>query len=296
MMSDSLRIRSLSEDDLPFADSLRAVAGWNQTPADWLRFLRLEPEGCFVAEWNRSPVGTATTLVHGPELAWIGMVLVLPEHRNRGIGRALLVHAIEHLQRRGIGCIRLDATPLGLPVYQRLGFRREESLVRWEHPAWTPGHATRPTDTLQPRMPTIQPSDLTSEGPLIHLETRAFGIPRLRLLTELVGSSTVTCLRNDRHGKILGYGYLRSGALADYLGPAVAVDDGTTSMIAEALLEHASGHRVFWDIPAASAGATRWAVEHGFRRQRELTRMSLGPTPTAGEPGLQMALSGPETG
>lgn len=296
MTSHPLRLRCLSTDDLPFADALRATAGWNQTPGDWRRFLALEPEGCFVAEWNGRPVGTATTLVHGPELAWIGMVLVLPDHRNRGIGGALLARAIEHLHRRGIACIRLDATPLGRPVYRRLGFRDEESLVRWEHPAWTPPRPTAPSPTPPGPTREIRHSDWAAGGPLQRLERRAFGVPRLRLLTALLESSTASALLEDGHGGIVGYGYLRPGALADYLGPAVAVDALAAGALAETLLEHAVGHRVFWDIPASCVHATRWAAEHGFRRQRELTRMSLGPTPPAGVAGLPMALSGPETG
>ena len=39
-MSSPLTLRVMTDADLPFADSVRALAGWNQTPRDWLRFLR----------------------------------------------------------------------------------------------------------------------------------------------------------------------------------------------------------------------------------------------------------------
>src|SRR6266581_1863470 len=85
-----ISLRLLGPTDLAFADSLRELAGWNQTIDDWQTFLVLSPEGCFVAEWNGSPAGTATTVCYGKELAWIGMLLVHPAFRRRGIGRALL--------------------------------------------------------------------------------------------------------------------------------------------------------------------------------------------------------------
>ena len=82
-MISAMRVRLMTRADVPFADSLRALAGWNQTVDDWKCFLALEPDGCFLAEWNGAPVGTATTTVYGPELAWIGMALVHPDFRRR---------------------------------------------------------------------------------------------------------------------------------------------------------------------------------------------------------------------
>ena len=102
--------------ELDFADSLRALAGWNQTRNDWQRLLAHEPRGCFVAEWNGALAGTATTTCYGTDLAWIGMVLVHPDYRRRGIGTALLQQCLDYLSGRGVRCIKLDATPLGRPV------------------------------------------------------------------------------------------------------------------------------------------------------------------------------------
>ena len=38
--SSSIRIRTMTSGDLAFADSVRALAGWNQTLGDWERFLQ----------------------------------------------------------------------------------------------------------------------------------------------------------------------------------------------------------------------------------------------------------------
>src|ERR1051325_11798619 len=137
-MNASLRLRLLRATDLSFADSLRAQAGWNQTRADWQRFLAIEPEGCFLAEWNGAPAGTATTTAYGSKLAWIGMGLVHSDHRRRGIGRALLERCVQYLQARDVRCVKLDATPPGKQVYDGLGFKDEWLLTRWEHTGFHP--------------------------------------------------------------------------------------------------------------------------------------------------------------
>lgn len=61
------------------------------------------------------------------ESAWpiVRMLVVLPEFRGRGIGRALTNECIRRACRDGAGCIALHTTPImkvALPMYQRMGF------------------------------------------------------------------------------------------------------------------------------------------------------------------------------
>ena len=83
-----LKLRTMTPMDAPVALALSEQAGWNQGDADWRRFLAMEPEGCFVAETNGEPVGTTVTCVFGG-VAWIGMVLVDPRARRRGVATGL---------------------------------------------------------------------------------------------------------------------------------------------------------------------------------------------------------------
>src|SRR5919205_549146 len=96
-----VEIRPLVGADLPAAMRLKESAGWNQTEEDWLRLLRLEPRGCFAASSGGRLVGTATTTTYGRELAWVGMVLVDPEFRRRGIASLLMDAALSYLDGRG---------------------------------------------------------------------------------------------------------------------------------------------------------------------------------------------------
>src|SRR5882672_9524967 len=119
---DPMSLRIMTMADIPAGMRLKDLARWNQTPADWARFLRSSPEGCFVAECDGHVCGTATTIVYEDRFAWIGMVLVDPLYRGRGIGTALLEGAIQYLDERGVPTLKLDATPQGKPLYEKLGF------------------------------------------------------------------------------------------------------------------------------------------------------------------------------
>ncbi len=322
-MNSPLRFRLLDRDDLPFANSLRALAGWNQTLGDWERLLAIAPKGCFLAEWNGTPAGTATTIVYGPELAWIGMVLVHPEFRRRGIGRALLRHCIDSLRGRGVRCIKLDATPLGRTVYRGLGFRDEWSLRRWvRSPApplvafHEPGRADLPIglDARQ-RVPTglmdpmrdlgieeaardasLRAWRAADEQLLGPLDASAFGVSRQRLLPALASQSRSAVVLEPEPGCPTGFGLLRPGSQALYLGPVVATSADAGIRVIEALVAASEGQMIFWDVPDENWAAVAWAEQHGFTVQRPLTRMFLGENLAPGDPRKQFALAGPEVG
>ena len=84
----------------------------------------------FVALMDDDLVGTITTTSYGTELAWIGMMLVHPDFRRRGIATALMKAGLDYLRGGGVRCMKLDATPAGQPVYEKLGFQPEWSIER----------------------------------------------------------------------------------------------------------------------------------------------------------------------
>src|SRR5215472_6187430 len=121
----------MTEQDVSDGLRLNTLSGWNQTTADWRRFLDNSRQGCFVMEGDGKVVGTATTICYENRFAWIGMVLVDPKYRKQGIGTELLKKTIEYLDSSGIATVKLDATPQGKPIYAKLGFVEEYEIERW---------------------------------------------------------------------------------------------------------------------------------------------------------------------
>ena len=46
--------------------------------------------------------------------------MVEPDKRGRGLGRALMVRALEFLESERVRSVRLDATPMGEPLYRKV--------------------------------------------------------------------------------------------------------------------------------------------------------------------------------
>ena len=115
-------LRPLRPEDLDSAFLLSSTAGWNQRLADWRTLMALAPGGCFAAVGEDRVVGTAIGIDYGG-FGWIAMMLVDPAYRGRGLGRRLLEAAMGAVPADRP--IRLDATPMGRPLYQASGFEDE---------------------------------------------------------------------------------------------------------------------------------------------------------------------------
>ena len=277
----------MTGDDIGWGLRLKEQAGWNQTAADWARFLALEPEGCFVAELDGRPVGTTTTCTLA-SVGWIAMVLVDPAARHQGIGTRLVTHAVAYLQQRGMQTIRLDATALGRPVYARLGFAAEYDLVRLE------GRAVRPAERGRADIPIVRPLAPERET-LAAIDQQVTGTDRRRLLAQLWSEQPEAMAQAVVAGGVQGYVTFRSGSRATQLGPAVAL----TAEVGCALLDWAcsrcAGQPVLVDIPRDNAAAVDWALSRGLVPQREFTRM-YRERPLQDQRQLLWASSGPEKG
>jgi creatinine amidohydrolase len=104
-------LRPFHDSDIPFGMFVKNQANWNQLEQDWQMILETNQNGHFIAMQNGLPVGTATTINYSNRFCWVGMVLVDSTKRRSGIGKTLLINAIE--QAKKIGTVRLDATPDG---------------------------------------------------------------------------------------------------------------------------------------------------------------------------------------
>ena len=274
-------------NDLVHAISLSRSEGWNQTDKDW-RFLLMNPDNvCLAAEQDNKLVGTAAATVHSSKLAWIGMVLVDKNLRGLGVGRNLMINLINNLKH--INSIKLDATPAGLPLYQKLGFIEEHHICRMVNPLnkglMVLESGYKPEIIEKNKLPDI-----------LKLDKKIFGSNRPSLLRSLFQNYPEKAFMINKDGKTNGYIFGREGIRYDYIGPASSPSKESVMSLITIALNSMAGKPVALDILQDKQDVIRRLELSGFEIQRSFVRMYLKNNNYPGEVNSQYLISGPEFG
>lgn len=288
-MTISPTIRTLRANDVPRILTIASTAGWTQTASDLERMLRYAPDGCFgidlaaEAGWPGGLASTAMAFSHGAQLGWIAMVLTDPALRGRGLASLLMERCIGHLRGRGIHWIKLDASHLGRPIYERMGFQAENVMER----------RLRASAPLPPARTTVAEVQEAGDSLPLALDRHAFGADRSRLLEMLRAADGARCASLSGGG---GYAILRPKKGGVQFGPMVCEDAAGAEALLRWALQIAGEQRVQWDFIQENVPAVDLADAYGFEAHRVLHRMALKgnqeATPFDGQTHLVYAIAG----
>jgi GNAT superfamily N-acetyltransferase len=294
-MTADLDIRLLTEGDVEAALALSASCGWNQRADEWHMMLQIAPSGTFTATTPDGLVGTAIGIDYG-NFGWIAMMLVNPACRSRGLGARLLEAAMGAIPPELP--IRLDATPLGRPLYERYGFLLESVLTRHVRPADAAPPPSR-TGAVRP----LGESDLST---VMRLDDRISGAHRHGPLRWAFADAPRYAwievprakAEGGSHADTPGYCLGRGGRLFDHIGPIVADTAESAAALAAAAIAESGGCSLAIDAHDRHAEFLAWLHNALFEPQRPLYRMcrpgrsSILSRPAA--PLTEFAIMGPE--
>jgi GNAT superfamily N-acetyltransferase len=274
-------------NDLNQAFGLSNSEGWNQTEKDWKLLLENTLNICIVAEYNNKVIGTATALNHSNKVAWIGMVLVDKSFRGRGVGKMLLTNIISDL--KNVDSIKLDATPAGLPLYQKLGFIDEYKIYRMINPL---------LQSFKKQAFNCEPLNIDPENfsDVLKLDKRIFGTDRTYLLQTLLRNYPGKAYLIKRNKKLDGYMFGRDGVRFNYIGPVFALSQDSARILISKALGSLDNKPVAMDILQDKEELFKWLEMLGFVKQRHFIRMRLKSNSYCGLIKYQYLISGPEFG
>ena len=267
-----LYLRQCISDDLPELLALSESVHWNQTAADWERFLK-HGQVWSMIRLNRI-LASAAWIPRGRDTVWIGMVITQAEWRGCSIARRLLekiLHESAAFPNR-----YLDATSAGSPLYCKLGFAKMYKMYRMT------GECIAADDGSAPELPPVQAADLPLPG-----MTAADPV-----LPDMVRSFPEFCRKDEQRGLwLLG----RPGAVCRQLGPVHAAGVHDALAAVKNVLHHSSG-RVIIDVPEYQRDFMAGLAAMGFSVQREFLRMRFRDSADLPRDPHLFAAAGPEFG
>lgn len=244
-----LEILPLTLADLPYINHLQ--------PEDWFPIgpyylFYATSDFCFPIKcvYKSKIVGVGTSILH-QKTGWLAHIIVDKEFRNRGIGTMITQSLMDQL-RPMAETMTLLATPLGEPVYHKLGFEKDTAYI-----------FLRDGETHAPAKETIQRFHPGFADPMLKLDRLVSGENRIKLLAPHFTSSSIVT-ENDEV----------TGFFMPTLGEGLII--AMTSSAGELLLRlrHNTSNRAV--VPIENKTAVRFLLANGFVEYRKAIRMWYG--------------------
>ncbi len=274
-------------DDIGKCMLLSAAEHWNQTEMDWKRLINGPQNHCLVAESEDRIVGTATAMNYSDLVAWIGMVLVGKDFRGRGIAKILVSSLLDLLN--SCRSVKLDSTPAGQPVYEKLGFKNEYLIHRMIRSSEI--ILQRNESTIKPEP--VKPSDIPE---ISLLDLSVFGAERTYLLSSIYkeNSDRAWCIRHNE--RITAFSLGRKGKNYFQIGPVVAQGTEEAKNLILFVLRELYGEHLVADVPVDKPELIELLKDNGFTYLRQFSRMYLRQNPFPGRVRNNYLICGPEYG
>jgi hypothetical protein len=195
--------------------------------------------------------------------SFLGFYIVRPDLRGKGYGWQIWQAGMTHAGSRVVG---LDGVVAQQENYKKSGFTLAYRNIRY-------GGLIKPDG---PSEGTVA-LEAVSIGAIAAHDATVFPALReqfLRLWTTAPGHVARAVVRD---GKLLGWGVIRPCRKGFKIGPLIADDADTASMLFTALSNAVGGGEIFIDVPQPNEAAIALAEARGMAPVFETARMYTGP-------------------
>lgn len=280
---EELTIRLMRDSDIDFALSLTNMEEWSDIRSDFVSFTSYHPAAAFIAELNGQSVSMISAVSYGA-IGFIGSLIVLPSHRNQGIGTALMKHAIQYLENNGAKAVMLDAVQKAVPVYERLGFKRVCLSRRFRGllEGKSSGKVAPLTEQLLPLV--------------LALDKRSFGGDRSHFLNETLGANPDLCVVLERERKISAYAFASRRNNIVRLAPLFARSPDDAEVVVRNIASRNLGRQLKLGILDINTEAVSLARRLGLLEDESSVRMLRGSGKPIGMSNLLYAIGSPAKG
>lgn len=268
--------RPLTRTELDAVLEWAAEEGWNPGLADAEAFWAADPEGFVGIEMGGELIGSGAIISYNGAAGFMGLFIVKPGWRGRGIGGELWVYRRDLLRGRlrDGASIAMDGVFAMQPFYARGGFAFRHRNLRMQG-VGEAGSGVGVREIAEFDFADVEACD-----------RRHFGAGRRAFLEKWIQPVGGLGVGIAGERGLAGMGVVRPCREGFKIGPLFADSPEQAEAIFLTLSNHAAGEPLFLDVPENNPEALDLAGRHGMREVFGCARMVLGPDPAGVRAGV----------
>ena len=193
---DFFEIHPFGAEQIPAMTAISADVGWNQPAAEIGEIIRRSGKYLLGAFHGDALVGTAAAYPYPDgNFAYVNEVIVASPWRRRGVATKLLTELLP-LAARDYPVLRLCATAMGRPIYEKFGFFPFATLSFGELD-WNA--------VAEPETPGVVPLAAADLPEMVELDAANFGARRPEVLRGLLSKAPGAAWSLRRDGQLAGF-------------------------------------------------------------------------------------------
>lgn len=261
-VDEPFRVRAVGRDEMGLFFEWAKGEGWNPGRHDGPCFHDADPHGILLAELHGQPVASISCVRYNDDFGFLGLYIVRPEFRGRGLGLRLWTAGIARIAGCNVG---LDGVVAQVANYERSGFHFSHYHIR---------HAGALVGKSEPGLVRL---DAVPFADVLAYDRECFPAPREAFLRSWIAQPESAAIGMIREGKLAGFGVARRAVEGFKVGPLFADDESTADAILLGLAKEVGGS-VAVDVPepplqpAAESFVRRHGLVEVFRCARMYTR------------------------
>ncbi|HHK5544608.1 GNAT family N-acetyltransferase [Bacillus thuringiensis] len=215
--------------------------------------------GIVYGVWNerKELIASAAIILYGEALASIGMVIVHPNYKGRGIGKVITNSCMSSVSAQTP--IMLIATDEGKPLYEKLGFRVVSYVSKYICNSYNVNDYCVGNEDY---MVKYEECDLEK---IIKIDENAFGTNRKVFLKKRIMQSEQCNVVKDKEQNVLGYGLSIQTPENKIIGPVVAKNNAMAMRIVHDLARGHNG-KLRMDVPEGKNDFMKELEIAGFKK------------------------------
>ncbi|MBK5448485.1 GNAT family N-acetyltransferase [Bacillus sp. TH22] len=256
MIELEIRVERLRKEKIGDIVALSSYIGWDYNTEEIETIFN---SGIVYGVWNerKELIASAAIILYGEALASVGMVIVHPDYKGRGIGKIITDSCVKSVSTQTP--IMLIATDEGKVLYETLGFRAVSYVSKYICNSYNTNYHCVGNEEY---IVNYEERDLEE---IIQIDKDAFGTNREEFLKYRMIQSEQCIVTKDAQQNVLGYGISIQTPKNKIIGPVVAKNDEMAMRIVHHLArEHHGKLRI--DVPEGKEAFMKELEIGGFQK------------------------------